>query len=136
MSHPPGPHLSDVDQSAPTILVIEDDAWILRLTTMLLREAKYRCVPARDIDAGWQALQRGAVDLIVSDLRLDALSLIERVRAHPQFGRIPIIIASGETKPDVIRTVLAAGAARYLTKPYAPDELLASIRQCLASETA
>lgn len=128
--------LQTLRDDAPTILVIEDDAWNLKLTTMQLTDAHYRCLPVRNIDIGWQAIERGDVDLVVSDLHIDALTLIERMRSTPQSATIPIIIASGETNPGIIRAALDAGATKYIIKPYILSELLTSITQCLADKLA
>lgn len=126
--------------SMPTILLIENDPTTQLLTTQTLRDANYRCVCVTTVDDAWEALQNGPIDVVVSDLHLgalaDALALLARMRAHPDYREIPVVIASGDRSKETIRTAMGAGAAHYLVKPFPQSDLLASIRQCLMAKQA
>lgn len=55
---------------------------------------------------------------------LDGLELVRRLRANPRFDPMRIIIASASGEPEEIAEGRAAGANDYLTKPFAPDDLI------------
>lgn len=124
------------DEPAPTVLIIEDDPMHLALAEMTLQTAHYDCVSADNIEDGWNCLQTGIVSLVVSDLSLNGVELIERMRADPLTSNIPVIISSAERKQEARQAALDAGASEYLTKPFPLDDLVKHVRQCLGREEA
>lgn len=119
------------EQAAPErrfkILVIEDDAQILRVLELELTHEGYDVETATD---GLTGLERAlkAPDLVVLDLmlpKLDGLEVCARIRAK---SSVPIIMLTAKDRvPDRIAG-LDLGADDYLTKPFSTDELLARIR--------
>lgn len=71
-------------------------------------------------------------DIVLTDLMLpyiDGFELITRIREHPLWKDVPIIVLSGKaTERDIVRA-FEVGANDYVTKPYKPLELLARIRR-------
>jgi two-component system OmpR family response regulator len=83
---------------------------------------------AADGQAMWAAIARGRPDTIILDLMLPGeggLSLCQKVRA--QMG-IPIIMLTAMAELSDRIVGLELGADDYLTKPFAPQELLARVR--------
>jgi DNA-binding response OmpR family regulator len=82
---------------------------------------------------GFEALKRIDVeppDLVVLDLGLPGVpgeSVINELAAHAHTRDIPVVIVSGRSTVDV-----AAQAACVLRKPVVPDELVRTVRSCLA----
>jgi CheY-like chemotaxis protein len=73
-------------------------------------------------------------DLIVMDVLMpvmDGLEATRRIRAMPQFARIPIIIASASSEDDA-RNYDAAGANAFVPKPIEHDRLLKTIGEQLS----
>jgi DNA-binding NtrC family response regulator len=121
----------------PTILIIDDDPDNQALLEMTLRANHLGCIAVESIEEGWQAIQQGIISLVVSDLDVDALTLIERMRADPLTASIPVIIASGEPRVERLQAAIDAGASsRYFTKPFAYVDLVSHVRQCLANKSA
>lgn len=122
--------------NAPIILIIEDNPEVQMQLEMYLHAEQFACIAVESIEEGWSALQQGGISLVISDLQVDALTLIERMRADPITANIPVIIASGASQGERLQAALAAGASKYFTKPYAYDGLVEHVRLCLADRLA
>lgn len=131
---------SEQSGDASLLMVVDDDAELLELTSAYLTQQGYRVVGAEDAKAMDRLLEAEPVDLIVLDLMLpgeDGLSIAKRLKAD---SGVPIIMVSAQGE-DIDRIVgLEIGADDYLAKPFNPRELLARVRAVLrrgssASET-
>jgi DNA-binding response OmpR family regulator len=123
------------DRTAPSIdgpiLVVDDDAKIVRLVRMYLERDGFRVVEATDGRAALDQIKRQAPALIVLDLMLpeiDGLAVIEAVRGT---SRTPIVVLSARGMTDDRITGLAAGADDYLPKPFSPAELVLRVKRVL-----
>lgn len=86
------------------ILVIEDSTHLLKLITKVLRLRNYQVIEAHDGVEGLNALNQKP-DLIWLDLylpNLDGLEFLDRLRAIPAHGNIPIIIVTVSRGKDKI----------------------------------
>ena len=113
------------------ILVVDDDPLILRLVRTNLDRAGYRVLTAVD---GQQALDTAASelpDLVILDLMLPKMDGYEVCRRIREFSLVPVVMltARGE-QVDKLRG-FEMGADDYLTKPFAPAELLARVQAVL-----
>ncbi len=113
------------------LLVVDDDRDIRALVAEQLEAAGYQVSVAADGDRMRAILAHNTIDLIVLDLNLpgiDGLTLCREVQAK---SAIPIIMLTAR-REEVDRVLgLEMGADDYLTKPFAPRELLARIRSVL-----
>ncbi len=109
------------------ILVVEDDAQILRVLQLELTHEGYEVDTARDGLAGLERALKEP-DLVILDLmlpKLDGTEVCARIRAK---SRVPIIMLTAKDRiPDRVAG-LDAGADDYVTKPFSIDELLARVR--------
>jgi CheY-like chemotaxis protein len=74
------------------------------------------------------------VDVIAMDVVLPdviGLELLGRLRAHPVFKDVPIIIMTAKVEHDDVVAALAYGASGYMTKPFKPEALLESMNAVL-----
>ena len=120
------------------LLIVDDDVEILSLLKKFFVQHAYEVDVAADGEAMWAAIAQQRPDTIILDLMLPGeggLSLCQKVRAQMA---IPIIMltAMGELSDRIVG--LELGADDYVTKPFAPRELLARLRavQRRASEPA
>ena len=116
---------------AARILMVDDDPGIRDVVSDFLTRHGYAVETAADASEMEQALDRGAVDLIVLDVMLpgeDGLAICRRLTAT---GGPPIIMLSamGEDTDRIVG--LELGADDYLAKPCNPRELLARVRAVL-----
>ncbi len=114
-----------------TILVIDDEAQIIRLLEITLRSADYRVSEASTGRDGMMQAAMHPPDLILLDLGLpdeDGQNILVKMR---EWYISPIIILSVRDSEDEIIRALDNGANDYLVKPFRTGELLARIRTVL-----
>jgi DNA-binding NarL/FixJ family response regulator len=119
---------------AKRLLVVDDEAKLLRAVAVTLREEGYEVTTARSGAEALVAVNASVPDLIVSDIRMpgmDGYQLARALRSNPRTELIPVVFltAKGERKDRIagIRT----GVDAYLTKPFDPEELLAVVSNLL-----
>lgn len=132
---------SSIQPETATILVIEDDQDISDQTKKQLKSANYNVLTASAPEEGWQIIQNGGIQLVVSDLLFsggsaEALAFLRRIRATPPYTEIPIIISTGMREREIRQKAMDAGASHYLAKPYPPQNLIDSVKHCLEGNRA
>lgn len=115
------------------ILVVDDDADMLRLLSLRLKAARHEVVAVGSAEAALAQLDIARPQLVLSDVRLpgkDGLALFDEVHArHPS---LPVILLTAHgTIPDAVQAT-ARGVFTYLTKPYDGKELLEKVAEALA----
>ncbi|MBP7963653.1 MAG: response regulator transcription factor [Caldilineaceae bacterium] len=117
-----------------TILVVDDDANIVRLVRSYLEQAGYAVQTASDGKTALQAVRTVRPDLVVLDLMLpemDGLTVTRTLRADPALAATPILMLTARVE-DVDRILgLEMGADDYVTKPFNPREVLARVKAIL-----
>jgi len=96
-----------------TILVVEDDAQILEILTILLREQGYHVVRAREGQTALSLVKSARPDLIVSDVKMpgmDGFTLCEHVRGDPAFAHVPFIFLTARDEKADRRRGMGLGA--------------------------
>ncbi len=116
------------------ILVVDDDAKIVRLVRTYLEREGWPVVTAADGPAALDAIERRRPALVVLDLmlpELDGRAVIRAVRAEPD-GDVPILVLSA--RGSVLDRIagLEDGADDYLLKPFSPAELVLRVKRILA----
>ncbi|MFZ5819354.1 MAG: hybrid sensor histidine kinase/response regulator [Chloroflexota bacterium] len=117
-----------------TILVIDDESFLLVGIKALLERAGYRVLVAEESPAGVQMAQEQHPDLIVCDVMMpwmDGFKVRETLNADPQTRDIPFLFLSARTSQTDKLKGLDSGADDYITKPFDHRELLARISAIL-----
>ncbi len=117
--------------SGETVLVVDDEAHIVELATLYLRNEGYRVISAATGVEALQQIEREQPSLVVLDLMLpevDGWDVCRQIRAK---GALPIIMLTARSD-DVDKIVgLELGADDYVTKPFNPRELVARVKAVL-----
>jgi CheY-like chemotaxis protein len=117
-----------------TILVIEDEDYIVELLNSVLRRFGYQTLIAKDGIAGIETYKKemDKIALVLSDVglpRMTGESVLKRLRElNPQ---VKVILASGFLDPEQKSDLFKAGLAGFLQKPFLPALLLKTIREIL-----
>lgn len=117
------------------ILLIEDEAEIIRFVKLELEHEGYSVTAAADGRIGLDLALSECFDLILLDVMLPELNGIEVLRRIRREKHTPIIMLTArDTIVDKV-TGLDTGANDYITKPFHIEELLARIRACLRTSS-
>lgn len=114
-----------------TILIVEDDKYIIHFLSISLKEEDYGLWVAKTVKEAVSLFYANRPDLVILDLGLpdgDGMEVIESIR---EIADTPIIIVSARLDEDEKIRALDAGADDYVTKPFYMGELQARIRAAL-----
>ena len=118
--------------SEATIVVVEDDGHIADLVELYLRQEGFRVVQAATGERGLEAVRDQRPRMVILDVGLpggmDGLEVCRRLRAATD---VPILMLTARDG-EIDRVLgLELGADDYVTKPFAPRELVARVRAIL-----
>ena len=121
------------------ILVVDDDAKIVRLVRTYLERDGFSVVTAADGPAALDAIETNRPALVVLDLmlpELDGRAVIRAVRRDDEAGTTPILILSA--RGSIVDRIagLEDGADDYLPKPFSPAELVLRVKSILRRTAA
>jgi two-component system, OmpR family, alkaline phosphatase synthesis response regulator PhoP len=124
------------DSPIPTapILVVDDDAKIVRLVRTYLERDGFSVVTAADGPGALDAIETHSPALVVLDLmlpELDGRAVIRAVRRDDEAGRTPILVLSARSSTIDRIAGLEDGADDYLPKPFSPAELVLRVKSIL-----
>jgi len=114
--------------SMTKVLVIDDEAPILRALKINLTARKYEVSTAADGTSGLAAMARERPDVLILDLGLPDMDGTEVIKGVRGWTSTPIIVLSAWGQESQKVAALDAGADDYVTKPFGMDELLARLR--------
>jgi two-component system response regulator PilR (NtrC family) len=117
---------------APRILVVDDERSMRELLAIVLKREGYDVLLAEDGRSAVSALEREAIDLLISDVRMPDMTGVDVLRAAKVVDReIPGIMITAFASTETAVEALRLGAADYLTKPFDVDELRIVVRNAL-----
>jgi DNA-binding response OmpR family regulator len=128
--------LEMTDPTIPTapILVVDDDAKIVRLVRTYLERDGFRVVTATDGPGALDAIETHQPALVVLDLMLpemDGRAVIRAVRRDEEAARTPILVLSARSSTIDRIAGLEDGADDYLPKPFSPADLVLRVKSIL-----
>jgi DNA-binding response OmpR family regulator len=112
------------------ILVIEDQQSVRENIEELLEIKGFEVVSASNAVDGLIKIETFIPDLVITDLMLpdfSGIEFIEKLRLIDGYSEIPVIIITGNDKPETFRSSMTRGADDYLSKPFKAQELYDSI---------
>jgi two-component system alkaline phosphatase synthesis response regulator PhoP len=116
---------------AQTILVVDDEARIVKLVRDYLERAGFDVIAARDGETALTLARVERPDLIVLDLMLPGVDGLDICRRLRQESGVPIIMLTARVEEADRIVGLELGADDYVTKPFSPRELVARVRATL-----
>ncbi|WP_372618143.1 response regulator [Falsiroseomonas sp.] len=125
-----------MDNTAPHILVVDDDREIRDLLGKFLEKQGFRVTVARDAREARKLWPLGRYHLVVLDLMMPGETGLDFARWLRSQSDVPIVIltAMGEETDRIVG--LELGADDYVAKPFNPRELLARVRAVLRRATS
>ncbi len=117
-----------------TILVVDDEAEIVRLLDHNLTKAGYVVITAKDGERGLEAVQRHRPDLVILDIMLpgiDGWDVCKRLKGDPVTAGTPLLLLTARAEEENRILGLELGADDYVTKPFGIREILARVKALL-----
>ena len=116
------------------ILVVDDDPRLLHVVSMYLRIEGYEVDAEPDGAAALQSLERSRPDLVICDIMMpgiDGLEVCRRIKSDPTTRCIPVLMFTALSGDDDVESGRAAGADRFINKPFSLVGLATVIRSYL-----
>src|SRR3954454_10382570 len=116
-----------------SILIVEDDAAMREMLREALEDDGYAVETAVNGRAGVERVQKGGIDLVVSDVKMpeiDGLDMLREIKAVSPSTYVITITAFGSI--DTAIRAVKLGAFDYITKPFEVDQLILSVEKALA----
>jgi CheY-like chemotaxis protein len=121
------------------VLVIDDERGLSKVLAIRLRAAGFAVATADNGLAGLASAHADPPDAIVLDMRMpdmDGFEVNARLRQNPHLAGIPVVFLSANVQDSARNEALAAGAFAYLTKPYDPHQVIATVRDAISGRKA
>lgn len=120
------------------ILVVDDDPRLLHVVSMYLSIEGYEVDTAPNGEEGLQHLEAARPDLVILDVMMpgiDGLEACRRIKSNPETRHIPVVLFTALSRTDDVESGRAAGANRFINKPFSLIGLGAVIRSFLSEDS-
>ncbi len=118
------------------VLLVEDDHTLRQSMAQWLELNDFRVTQASNAKEALKLLLAEEPDVVLSDVRMRGMSGLELLDAlkvsHPA---LPVIILSGHGDVPMAVAAMQGGAFTFLTKPYLPDQLVATLRNAVETSS-
>lgn len=119
-------------RSGQTILAVDDDADILAIVGATLRSAGYEVLTARSAEEGMAVIaEKGLPHLAVVDIMMPEVDGIEFCKSLHKFCDLPVIMLTAVDSQEMLIDTMRDVAEDYITKPFAPPELVVRVERVL-----
>src|SRR5437899_12780444 len=115
----------------PPVLVVDDEKNMRLILQTMLGDEGYAVRAVESAEQGLKLLEHEACFMVITDARLGGMSgydFLAKVRA--QWPDLPVLMITAFATPKLAVEVIKAGAIDYLSKPFAPEELLHAVARC------
>jgi CheY-like chemotaxis protein len=119
-----------------TVLIADDEPSLRLLVSATIASDEYDVVEAVDGDQAWALIRRHRPNVVLLDVQMPGrtgLDLTRAIREDPDLAKTNVILLTSKAQQADIEVGLAAGADRYLTKPFSPLELLRVVEQAVGA---
>lgn len=102
----------------PSVLIVDDDPFIVKLFIEHLSAHGYKCMGAENGQAGLNSVFQNEPDIVLLDIMMpvmDGLTMLEELR---KTSEVPVIIMSAFGSPENVEKARALGIECFLTKPF------------------
>jgi DNA-binding NtrC family response regulator len=114
----------------PAILIVEDEAKMLRLLDLHLAQEGFTTHTAQDAETGLKLLNKEKIDLVVTDFKLSGMNGLEFLQAAKRVNAsIPFVVMTAYGSVEMAVDAMKAGASDYVLKPFSFAEMSMVIRK-------
>jgi len=107
-----------------SILVVDDEAVILKMVERVLNRFGYSVWGSNTCDEAVKAVKERRFDLVLLDMLMPGTNGFDLLRTIQSIApSTPVVVMSGYASPEVASDTSKAGANGFLAKPFTPEEL-------------
>jgi two-component system phosphate regulon response regulator PhoB len=117
-----------------TVLIVDDESAIRDMLRLALEMADFHCLEAEDIKQAYQLIIDEKPSVVLLDWMLpggSGLELLRRLKRDDLTREVSVIMLTAKTTEDNVIQGLDVGADDYITKPFAPREMIARVKALL-----
>jgi len=103
------------------ILIVDDEEGIRETISSYFGQRKFKVYKANDGSQALEVIKATRPDLIISDVIMpvmDGFSLLEKIRKHSSYSKIPVIMLTIKSGPKYLEKGISLKADFYLPKPF------------------
>jgi FixJ family two-component response regulator len=121
----------------PLVVIVDDDNSIRTGAGDLLKAAGFSTATFEDAESFLASASRATAACLVADMRMPGMTGLELYEALVASGdRIPTVLITAHPEEVAQSRAREAGITCYLSKPFAPDDLLRCVCEALAKSQA
>ena len=117
-----------------TILLVDDAAMVIRLTSHSLKKAGYKVITAGDGNEALTHLNGQEVDLLITDLNMpgkDGIALIHTMRAMPYYRFLPVVLFASAPYTNIEDDIRTSQATILFDKEWIKDKLISTVNKLI-----
>jgi CheY-like chemotaxis protein len=121
-------------ESPSTVLIVDDDEDCRRIYGLALEHAGYNVLTANDGHEGLRLAKFYEPDVILMDIAMpvmDGLAALRQLRSLGSTRDLPIVAVTAMATKHEVMDLSMSGFDELLTKPVAPNEIVAVVRRVL-----
>jgi len=118
------------------VLIADDEENIVLSLEFLLRRAGFEVLVASDGEAALRMVEEHRPDLVLLDVMMpkrNGYEVCQRLRAHPVWRDIKVIMLSAKGRDAEVAKGVSMGADLYVVKPFSSSELMAQVHALLGT---
>ena len=129
-----------MSQQQKTIVYVEDEVEMIDLVKLILSRKGYEVIGAAGGREGLDTIREVVPDLVLLDLMMpdiEGWDVYQQIRANEATKHIPVIVVTAKAQNiDKVLGLHIANVNDYISKPFSPQELVASLERVLENPEA
>lgn len=122
--------------TSQTVLVAEDNPNLRQVLVTIIKKIGYASIlEANDGEIAWQYIQRGGVDLVLTDWampELDGMQLLRKIRnSNPPTNNTPFLMITAADTKNAIMSAGKEGVDAYIIKPFSVATVVDKIKEAI-----
>jgi len=125
-----GKEIRPLGVSKPVVLIADDDKRARMVYKLRIEAAGFMTIECEDGAQAWERIQQGGINAVVLDMKMPGMHGLEVLsNMAAQAEQIPVVVCSAYDQLNDEFVVKSYSRLKYLTKPVAPDRLVAALRE-------
>jgi putative two-component system response regulator len=123
---------SDGNSTIATVLVVDDDPYVLEYVASLLGEYGYAYIACRNAEDAFLKFQGGFIDAVLTDIKMPVFSGIDLLeKIYLSRPDVPVILMTAHAEVDIAVDAIKKGAFDFIIKPYRSEQLIHSVEKAI-----